>query len=380
MPNEPNILMFHVDNISVGDFGCYGGAYPIGAKTPNIDRFASESLQLTNYNVEAQCTPSRSAFITGRHPVRTGCITALPGSGLVAWEVTIADKLKELGYSNACYGKWHCGEDVGRLPTDKGFDYWYGPPGTWDVALWPEDKWFNKENFEPEHIVESKGKGDLRNIKVLDAEVRRNIDLEFLEKAVRWMEDSKAKNQPFFIYFNHSNVHTPVLPRAEYRDSSNGGAVADCIQMVDGDFKVLLDKLDALGLRERLQGVTDPENSRVAISRAFDAMKAYRGPYRENAPDVIVGFGEGYRASWDSAQGRVTSAVFDINSKAWSGDHCIDPALVPGILFSNWKISGEQHAITDIAPTLLSAFGLKVPLHMDGKTWAMTPSASVPAL
>jgi len=133
-------------------------------------------------------------------------------------------------------------------------------------------------------------------------------------------------------------------------------------------------------LCERLQGLTDPENSRVAISRAFDAMKAYRGPYRENAPEVIVGFGEGYRASWDSAQGRVTSTVFDVNSKAWSGDHCIDPGLVPGILFSNWKIAGERHAITDIAPTLLSVFGLKVPLHMDGKTWAMTPSGSGPAL
>ena len=141
---QPNILMFHVDNVSVGDFGCYGGAYPLGAKTPNIDQFANESLQLTNYNVEAQCTPSRSALMTGRHPVRTGCITALPGSGLVAWEVTIADKLKELGYSNACYGKWHCGEDVGRLPTDKGFDYWYGLKGTWDVAQWPGDKWFQE--------------------------------------------------------------------------------------------------------------------------------------------------------------------------------------------------------------------------------------------
>lgn len=129
-------------------------------------------------------------------------------------------------------------------------------------------------------------------------------------------------------------------------------------------------------LCEKLQGLTDPETSRVAILRAFDAMKAYSGPYRENAPDVIVGFGEGYRASWDSAQGRVTATVFDINTKAWSGDHCIDPGLVPGILFSNWKIAGELHAITDIAPTLLSLFGVKVPLHMDGKAWTMTPGTS----
>ena len=248
--NKPNILFFHVDNISVGDFGCYGGAYPLGAKTPNVDVFAREGLLLTNYNVEAQCTPSRSALMTGRHPVRTGCITALPGSGLVAWEVTIADKLKALGYSNAVYGKWHCGEDLGRLPTDKGFDYWYGPPGTWDVATWPDDKWFKEEGFEPEYILESKSRGDLRKVKVIDENTRRNIDLEFLDKAKGWMGDSQARGQPFFVYFNHSCVHFPVLPRAEYQDSSNGGVVADCIQMLDGDFKVLLDRLDELGLRD----------------------------------------------------------------------------------------------------------------------------------
>lgn len=143
-------------------------------------------------------------------------------------------------------------------------------------------------------------------------------------------------------------------------------------------------KSEATALRvelcERLEGLTDPENSRVAISKAFDAMKAYHGPYRENAPDVVVGFGEGYRASWASAQGRVTSAVFEVNSKAWSGDHCIDPALVPGILFSNWKISGERHAIIDIAPTLLSIFGIKIPSHIDGKAWTIAPSEPVPVL
>jgi predicted AlkP superfamily phosphohydrolase/phosphomutase len=129
-------------------------------------------------------------------------------------------------------------------------------------------------------------------------------------------------------------------------------------------------------LCEKLQGLVDPATSRVAILRAFDAMKAYTGPYRSNAPEVIVGFGEGYRASWDSAQGKVTSAVFEVNSKAWSGDHCIDPGLVPGVLFSNWKIDGERHAITDVAPTLLDLFGLRVPSHMDGRAWPMASVTS----
>jgi arylsulfatase len=260
--DKPNILFFHVDNISQGDIGCYGGAITLGARTPNIDKFAGEGLLLTNYNVEAQCTPTRSALMTGRHPIRTGCITALPGSGLVAWEVTIADKLKELGYNNCILGKWHCGEGEGRYPTDKGFDYWYGINGTWDASLWPEDKWFQQENFEPEHVMESTTKGELKKLNVLDAETRCNIDLEFITKANKWMEDSVNNKQPFFIYFNHSNIHFPTLPRKEYIDSSNGGAVADCIQMIDGDFKTLLDTIDKLGIKENTIVIIAGDNGR----------------------------------------------------------------------------------------------------------------------
>jgi predicted AlkP superfamily phosphohydrolase/phosphomutase len=128
-------------------------------------------------------------------------------------------------------------------------------------------------------------------------------------------------------------------------------------------------------LCSKLQGLVDPETSRVAITRAYDAMKAFTGPYRENAPDVIVGFGPDYRVSWNSVQGRTTDEIFEANSKAWSGDHCVDPELVPGVLFSNWKISGEAHSITDVAPTLLELFGLAVPPHMDGKPWAVVPAA-----
>jgi predicted AlkP superfamily phosphohydrolase/phosphomutase len=126
-------------------------------------------------------------------------------------------------------------------------------------------------------------------------------------------------------------------------------------------------------LKAKLQGLVDPATSHVAITQVFDVTEAFTGPYRENAPDIVVGFGEGYRASWDSAQGRVTPTIFEVNSKAWSGDHCIDPDLVPGVLFSNWKIAGERHSITDLAPTLIELFGLEVPPHMDGKPWVAAP-------
>ncbi len=262
MPDRPNILYFHIDNVSQGDFGCYGGAFPLGAATPNIDEFADESLLFTNYNVESQCTPTRSALMTGRHSVRTGCVTAMPGSGLVAWETTIADQLRLLGYHNAIYGKWHVGEGEGRYPTDKGFDYWYGINGSWDSSYWPQDPWFQKEDFEPEYIMESKAPGDLEKIKVLDGDVRRNIDLDFLEKATGWMEDSVENDEPFFIYFNHSNIHFPTLPREEFVGSSNGGEAADCIQMLDADLGTLLAKIDALGIRENTIVIVAGDNGR----------------------------------------------------------------------------------------------------------------------
>jgi predicted AlkP superfamily phosphohydrolase/phosphomutase len=124
-------------------------------------------------------------------------------------------------------------------------------------------------------------------------------------------------------------------------------------------------------LQRRLDGLTDPSSGRVGITGVFDCDAVYAGPYVENAPDLIIGYGEGFRASWDSVTGRVTSQVFEDNLKAWSGDHCVDPRLVPGILFCNRNISDEKPAIVDVAPTILKLFGLNRPAHLDGKAWTV---------
>ena len=112
----------------------------------------------------------------------------------------------------------------------------------------------------------------------------------------------------------------------------------------------------------------------------FDCDAVYAGPYVDNAPDLIVGYGEGFRASWDSVMGKVTTAIFEDNLKAWSGDHCVDPRLVPGVLFSNRKIAIEKPAIVDVAPTVMKLFGLELPSYFDGKPWAVASrrSASSP--
>jgi len=116
----------------------------------------------------------------------------------------------------------------------------------------------------------------------------------------------------------------------------------------------------------RLTGQKD-DGHRVAINKVFDRDELPPGPYKENCPDLVVGYNEGYRVSWDSVTGIVNKIVFEDNPKAWSGDHCIDPRLVPGVFFCTEKITRETPAIIDIAPTVLDLFGIPSPPHMDGK-------------
>ncbi len=129
-------------------------------------------------------------------------------------------------------------------------------------------------------------------------------------------------------------------------------------------------------LRTKLDGLTDASSGKIGITELFDCDAMYAGPYVDNAPDLIVGYAAGFRASWDSVMGKVTSQIFEDNLKAWSGDHCIDPRLVPGVLFSNRKIAEEKPAIVDVAPTMLKLFGVAIPGNLDGKPWTVAAEAS----
>jgi predicted AlkP superfamily phosphohydrolase/phosphomutase len=117
-------------------------------------------------------------------------------------------------------------------------------------------------------------------------------------------------------------------------------------------------------LSAKLSGLRDGEE--IAISRAYPSTELYRGPYLGAAPDLIVGYADGYRASWDAAVGKVTSEVFVENGKAWCGDHCVDPHLVPGVLFSNRVLTAQDPGIEDMAPTALRLFGIQPPAWMEG--------------
>jgi predicted AlkP superfamily phosphohydrolase/phosphomutase len=129
-------------------------------------------------------------------------------------------------------------------------------------------------------------------------------------------------------------------------------------------------------LRAKLDGLSDPDSDKIGITNVFDCDATYAGPYVDNAPDLIVGYAAGFRASWDSVMGKVTTQIFEDNLKAWSGDHCIDPRLVPGVLFSNRKITDEKPAIVDVAPTMLKLFGVALPGNLDGKPWTVAAAAN----
>jgi len=124
-------------------------------------------------------------------------------------------------------------------------------------------------------------------------------------------------------------------------------------------------------LISKLSGLRDEELGKIAIRQVYATSKLYRGPYLDSAPDLIVGYNEGYRTSWEAAVGQVTPRVIEDNSKAWSGDHCVDPLLVPGVLFCNRRLDtagpGANPGIEDMAPTALELFGLNPPVWMDGK-------------
>ena len=154
---KPNIVLVFLDNFGWGEPGFNGGGIIRGAATPRMDKLASEGLCLKNFNVEVQCTPSRSAIMTGRYAIRSGNGTVPLGEGvygLVQWEYTMAEMLSDVGYATGMFGKWHLGRTPGRFPTDQGFDEWYGVPNSTDESTYSSLPGFTESGLSETFVMD----------------------------------------------------------------------------------------------------------------------------------------------------------------------------------------------------------------------------------
>jgi len=327
---KPNILFMLVDNLGYGELGCYGGGATRGAPTPRIDKLASEGLRLTNMNMEAQCTPSRSAILTGRYAIRSGTHSVPFGGvadGLTQWEVTMAEALSSAGYATALYGKWHLGSNNGRLPNDQGFDEWYGIPRTTDEALWPGSPGYSPTIMPPEQLMEGRKGEKSRDVRVYDLEQRRLIDAEITRRSIAFMERQVQAKKPFFVYATMTQPHLPTLPNPAFAGKTGNGNWADMLAEMDHNVGQMLDAVDRLGIRD---------NTIVIFAS-------------DNGPEFV--------RDWDGWAGPWKGQYFT----AWEGGIRV-PFMVrwPGKVPAG-RVSDEiVHAI-DLFPTLAKLAGAEVP-------------------
>jgi arylsulfatase A-like enzyme len=290
--NKPNIVFILVDNLGYGELGIYGGGILRGAPTPRIDKLASEGTRLLNFNVEAQCTPSRSALMTGRFSIRSGTYAVPIGGvadGLTLWEITIAELLSGQGYATGIWGKWHLGSAEARFPTHQGFDEWYGIPRTYDEAFWPslnETKGLwpstgNKQGWDPnialrEPIYEAHKGERARKVGELNLETRRTMEAEITNRAVEFIKRNASSSKPFYAYVSSSMVHMPTLPNPEFAGKTGNGDWADCLAELDYRTGQILDAIKEAGVEDNTVVIFASDNG----PEATDPWEGDSGPWR----------------------------------------------------------------------------------------------------
>ena len=328
-PEKPNIIVMMVDNLGWGELGAYGGGALRGAPTPRLDELAREGMLLQNFNVEPQCTPTRSAFMTGRRPIRSGTTKVVWGVlyGLTNWEKTLAELMSEAGYATGMYGKWHIGDTPGRFPTDQGFDEWYGIANTTDESEYSSQFQYDAEVGVNPMIVEAK-KGEIPSkIKPYDLEARREIDAELNRRAIKFITKNVKANKPFFAFIPYTQPHLPTLPHPDFDKRTGNGHYADVLAEIDFRAGEVLDAVDELKIRDKTVVVWMSDN------------------------------GPEYFYPWHGSAGPWRGAYFT----AWEGS-LRAPFLIrwPGRI-PKGSVSNEIVHVVDLLPTLGRIAGFDVP-------------------
>jgi arylsulfatase len=282
---RPNIVFILCDNVGWGEFSCYGGSI----LTPRIDKLASEGIRFNNYIVESQCTPTRTAIMTGRQSVRCGTYTVVPGQGklgLTPWEYTIAELLSDAGYATSLYGKWHLGDTEGRLPSDQGFDEWWGYRNSVDEAGYTSYALFRaltkEKGIETPKIWEGKKRQRPNAVGELDLKVRPILDELIVKKATDYIQRAAKSDKPFFTYIALSQIHPPekAHPDFDQTDPTRLGLNADLIAEMDHRVGQVVDCVDQAGIADNTMIVFCSDNASLCVpSTGFGGSN---GPWRGN--------------------------------------------------------------------------------------------------
>ncbi len=327
---KTNIILILADNLGWGELGCYGGGAIRGAPTPRIDALANQGMRLLNFNVESDCVPTRSALMTGRHPIRTGALQSVPAGlpqGLVPWEVTIAESLSDAGYATAMYGKWHLGDREGRYPKDKGFDEWYGIPRTTNESMFMESVGFDASVVELPFVMEGVKGSPAEKREVYDLEMRRRIDEELTRRSCAFIAREALAGKPFFLYVPLTQMHFPTLPHRSFEGVSKKGDFADSLIELDARVGEILDAVDASGQRDNTLFIFASDNG-----------PEYRRPWRGSA------------GMWTGTYHTAMEGALRVPFIArWPGH------IEPGV------VSNEIVHVVDLFPSLAGVAGAQVP-------------------
>ena len=328
---RPNILVIMGDDIGITNISKYSHGM-MGYQTPNIDRIANEGMMFTDYYGEQSCTAGRSAFITGQHPIRTGLTkVGIPGAplGIQPEDPTLAELLKPLGYATGQFGKNHLGDRDEFLPTNHGFDEFFGnlyhlnAEEAPEDPAWPEDPQL-QSLITPRGVIRSTADGKIEDLGPLNTKRMETIDEEFLQASLNFMEKAHNKEQPFFVWFNSTRMHYYTHIKDETRGLSGQGFYNDGMVEHDGQVGQLLGKLDDLGVADNTIVIYTTDNG-VHYNHWPDAgITPFRGEKNTN----------------------------------WEGSFRV-PAVVrwPGKVEAN-SISNDIMSHQDWVPTLMAAAGV----------------------
>ncbi|TDJ53890.1 MAG: arylsulfatase [Gemmatimonadetes bacterium] len=255
--DKPNILVIWGDDIGWSNLSVYNQGI-MGYETPNIDRIADEGAMFTDWYSQQSCTAGRAAFILGQHPFRTGLLTiGMPGSdqGIQAGMPTIAELLAPMGYTSGQFGKNHLGDQDEHLPTNHGFDEFFGNLYHLNAEEEPETYYYPKdpafhERFGPRGVIHSYSDGRIEDTGPLTQKRMETVDEEFLGAALDFIERAHARNQPFFVWFSATRMHVWTRLKEESVGVTGIGLYPDGMVEHDGHVGILLQKLDELGITD----------------------------------------------------------------------------------------------------------------------------------